>query len=531
VIQLSGLGLYPSETLYPEEDLFPSESGETITTGSYRTIDYSEYIVEPITMLKIQADDEDTGVTSGTGSNAYIMTGNYLLFGKSSADLQVIADAMFLQMKNKYYRQHTTVMNGLPYMEAGDSVLVVTSNDAIESFMFKRELTGVHTLVDTISATGNQYRSQRVTPNTQIQQLKSKTLKIQKSVDQLSIDMEDMEEGLQSQITLTAGQLQTQITDNKNDTESQISQLADDISFKVSKGNVSSQLSIESGQVTIGSNRLVVDSNNFKLDATGNAEFSGKVRGATIDSSKLTSENEDKTQKTTIENGTIVTSYVNVQQSGTTDYVGITSGGIILGGGSTLSVLNGGEITTPKLNGGVPSLVGHTHTSLYNDNGIPQVTSFGSNFRPHSSSGDNSVSCGSPSYRWTQVYAATATISTSDRALKEQEALITEKEKKVALKIKQLLKTFKYKNAVSEKGDKARIHTGVIAQDVKEAFESEGLNPYDYALFCADTWYEKEGRACDEEESFYTASDEGVTEVIRLGIRYEELLCFIIAAL
>lgn len=51
---------------------------------------------------------------------------------------------------------------------------------------------------------------------------------------------------------------------------SQIKQTADEISLKVSKGDVSSQLSVESGQITLESGRLIISAGNFQLDASGN---------------------------------------------------------------------------------------------------------------------------------------------------------------------------------------------------------------------------------------------------------------------
>ena len=48
------------------------------------------------------------------------------------------------------------------------------------------------------------------------------------------------------------------------------------------------------------------------------------------------------------------------------------------------------------------------------------------------------------------------------------------------------------KNAVEEKGEKARIHTGLIAQDIIEAFESENLDAFKYGLVCKDVWEEEE---------------------------------------
>lgn len=55
---------------------------------------------------------------------------------------------------------------------------------------------------------------------------------------------------------------------------------ANNIALKVSKGNVSSQLSVESGQVTISGNRLVVNATNFSLTASGLATMkSANIKG------------------------------------------------------------------------------------------------------------------------------------------------------------------------------------------------------------------------------------------------------------
>lgn len=244
---------------------------------------------------------------------------------------------------------------------------------------------------------------------------------------------------------------------------------------------------------------------------------------------------------TTIKDGQIYANYISISQGGS-QYLNLYAGGILMNGGQ-LTVQNGGSIsmqsgtsiTCNNINGSTPITAGNRDdylTLLYDSNGGgAQVTSTGNNFRPHSNYGSNSVSCGSPSYLWTQVFAASTTISSSDKNLKQQIASIEEVEKRVALKIKSLFTKFKFNDAVNSKGDKARIHIGVIAQDVKKAFEEEGLNPYDYAMFCSDTWYEKNGSAVDENENMYTKDDEGVTEVTQLGIRYEELLCFIIVAM
>lgn len=276
--------------------------------------------------------------------------------------------------------------------------------------------------------------------------------------------------------------------------------------------------------------------------------YSSHITGATIQGSVLTSYQEENgtttinggvfestgpNYNTTIKNGVINTEYLQVGA------VAILVDTLKIGNNTTM---NGLLLIIPQINCGSLYVNGssvltlnnrkdYIHTLYDSLSGTENVTSYGNNFRPHSLKGDNTVSCGSPSYRWTQVFAASTTISSSDGNLKDVIGSISEAEKRVAQKIKSLIIKFKFKDSIQKKGNDARMHYGVIAQDVKAAFESEGLNPYEYAMFCSDTWYEVEGRACDQDESPYTADHEGAIEVTQFGIRYEELLCFMIAAM
>lgn len=87
-------------------------------------------------------------------------------------------------------------MMGLPYLEVGDTISTVTTDDVIETFVFHRVLTGVQALTDTITATGSETRSQEINQNTQIIELENKALRISKSVDALSVELTDTAEGL-----------------------------------------------------------------------------------------------------------------------------------------------------------------------------------------------------------------------------------------------------------------------------------------------------------------------------------------------
>lgn len=127
---------------------------------------------------------------------------------------------------------------------------------------------------------------------------------------------------------------------------------------------------------------------------------------------------------------------------------------------------------------------------------------------------DNVRALGTASFRYTVVYATTGTINTSDASQKQQVRELSDAEQRVAQRVKKLIRAFKWNDAVEQKGDDARIHFGVIAQDVQEAFAAEGLDASKYGLFCSDTWTTSDG-----------------SSQTRLGVRYSELLAFVIAAL
>ena len=133
---------------------------------------------------------------------------------------------------------------------------------------------------------------------------------------------------------------------------------------------------------------------------------------------------------------------------------------------------------------------------------------------------DNTQSLGTVSLRWSVVYAGTGTINTSDGREKQQVAELTSAEKVVAQKVKSLIRTFKFNDAVEKKGDGARVHVGAIAQDVQSAFQSEGLDPAKYGIFCYDEWAEdsEEVEAVEGEEGAYAKSVEvAKTETITVN--------------
>lgn len=198
-------------------------------------------------------------------------------------------------------------------------------------------------------------------------------------------------------------------------------------------------------------------------------------------------------------------------------------------------------------NSGTTSLP--TATVALNNNAI------GKGFYPVA---DNDMPLGLGGNRWSVVYAGNGTINTSDANEKTDIAELDEAEKKVAVRLKSLIKKFRFNDAVAAKGDNARVHVGAIAQEVAAAFVAEGLDPNRYGVFCSDTFRTFNGKTVNVDkdnkyvEQYAVMNDQRIDvpageelpegaewkvvkhdteEQTRLGLRYDQLFAFIISAL
>ena len=164
--------------------------------------------------------------------------------------------------------------------------------------------------------------------------------------------------------------------------------------------------------------------------------------------------------------------------------------------------------------GQFPSLaIGSDDTGI-----IFQTSSIADSIRPWNITGNQNrsgaIDLGASGAFWDDIYAINGTINTSDATEKQSIEELTEAETRVAQTCKGLIRKFKWNSAVEKKGSEARYHFGVIAQDLQAAFAVEGLDAGDYGLFISSTW-----------------TDDNGVEQTKLGVRYTELLAFIIGGM
>ena len=145
------------------------------------------------------------------------------------------------------------------------------------------------------------------------------------------------------------------------------------------------------------------------------------------------------------------------------------------------------------------------------------------------SSRDNITNLGDGGFRWKAIYAATGTINTSDSRLKNSVKDINDALLDAWGNIEP--KQYKFNDATEKKGEKARYHTGYLAQDIQAECEKQGVNASDYGLFCYDEWEEQE----EVSEEIETEKDGKIVKEKRViqpkrekgnsyALRYEEAL-------
>lgn len=148
--------------------------------------------------------------------------------------------------------------------------------------------------------------------------------------------------------------------------------------------------------------------------------------------------------------------------------------------------------------------------TYYNDGGLA--------FEPNT---NGTVSLGtSGNGRWKDVWASNNTIQTSDARLKTTPEFISDE----VLDAWEFVEFYKFKmlEAVESKGIKnARFHSGVIAQQIQEIFQSKNININEYGFFCYNEWEAKEA----EYDSEGNLDKEATPAGDEYSVRYGEILC------
>lgn len=266
-------GLYPADTLYPRDDLFPADAMnvEQISKSNYITAKYEDYTTARINKLQIRQEEDDIGVIHGTGNNCYIVQDNFLVYGKSSEELQTIAANLYSVICKVWYRPAHIEAKGNPCLEVGDGIKVHTTYEIIYTYILQRTLKGIQSLRDTYDAEGEQYQREEVNSvHESIIQLKGKTNKLTRTIEETKSEIIDIEKALSTRITQNAQEIALE-AQRASEAEGLLSARivvnADQINLKVSKDNIISEINQTAEQITISAQKIdlvgLVNANEF----------------------------------------------------------------------------------------------------------------------------------------------------------------------------------------------------------------------------------------------------------------------------
>lgn len=247
-------GLYPRNDLYPADDLYPREPKSTrVGKNLYISAQYEDFLVKTIDKLQIRKEEDDIGVIVGSGTNAYVIQDNFLVYGKGNEELTGIANNIYEKIRGIIYRPFSADCKGNPCIEVGDAVRLPTRYEIIESYVLKRTLKGIQALRDDYEAAGEEYRSTQVNSvHKSIIQLKGKTNVLTRTIEETNSKITDVESGLSSEIKQTATDIRAEVKNTANGLSSSIEQTANSIRSEVSDSvnNLSSSIQQNTESIT-----------------------------------------------------------------------------------------------------------------------------------------------------------------------------------------------------------------------------------------------------------------------------------------
>ena len=170
-------GLYPSQTLFPADDLYPRIGHDaSIYESLYISTQHEDYTIKNIGKIQIlknyTGNDTESNVQwtytapNTTNENTYVIDDNIFYSNAElvyEPDNMPEIDRMLANMYDKIcdmgYTPQITKAVGLPFVECGDRIGVITHFGGFETFVYNRTLKGIQALFDTFESKGDEYIS------------------------------------------------------------------------------------------------------------------------------------------------------------------------------------------------------------------------------------------------------------------------------------------------------------------------------------------------------------------------------------
>lgn len=475
--------LYPAEDLFPADNVFPSDANTESMTGHYITFDYEDFQSKAITQLEIKTSEDNAGAIVGTAGNNYSITGNFLVSDKTGAELEQIANNLLPVMKQAVYTPiKSCTCVGNPCLTLGEPIRFNTTREIVETYLLQRTLTGVQSKRDSISAQGTQTHSAKVNSiRDTIESVERRTGKLERNADHLQSTYEDLEEQTNTKFEQTTKSIVAEV----NRAQKAEGQLDASLELKLGRDEndqIISMINASADQIMLRGNRLIVESNNFRLDGAGRVTIIDSLNfNSTALGDDLTIIGLDGRGKPLLQN-------ILVDTNSVTDQDGVAIG-------DHASTADHATTADSATTAGSATQCIKASTAYYlqgiTSNEHVQISGHG-NLIPSSSS----VYCGTTENPFAGGYSSGGWKTTSDRRKKKDFRKLLEDDR--FERFFELLQPMEYR--LIENDDK--MHIGFVAQDVEQAMKCCDISENEFYGLEHAEFSEKDFESNEEWEKF-----------------------------
>ena len=169
-------------------------------TGSYE-----DYVTDAVTGINAKGTTNDVGTIVGTDTNLYIIANNPLIYGtEGTTALTTALNTLLRHITAIQFRPFKVTTYGNPMLPLGTQITLNTKNQIIVSYVVRKELNGIQSLKDTISATSDKHQPTAVnSPVTEIKRSQGKIHELEINVDGLTSRVSATETNLSNNYSTT----------------------------------------------------------------------------------------------------------------------------------------------------------------------------------------------------------------------------------------------------------------------------------------------------------------------------------------
>lgn len=201
-------------------------SPETLTLDYYvdGTGSYEDYVTDAVTGINAKGTTNDVGTIVGTDTNLYIIANNPLIYGtEGTTALTTALNTLLRHITAIQFRPFKVTTYGNPMLPLGTQITLNTKNQIIVSYVVSKELNGIQSLKDTISATSDKHQPTAVnSPVTEIKRSQGKIHELEINVDGLTSRVTATETNLSNNYS-TTNQMNTAIQQSASAITTQVS--------------------------------------------------------------------------------------------------------------------------------------------------------------------------------------------------------------------------------------------------------------------------------------------------------------------